>query len=402
VSELIKKCGISILGSTGSIGQSTLNVISQHPDIFEVIALSANNAVEKLFEQCCTFKPAFAVMMQKEAALRLQSLLKTNGLDIHVLTGEEGLCFIAKLEKATKVVCAIVGAAGLLSTLSAVEAGKEVLVANKEALVMAGDLLLAKAEQSGAILLPVDSEHNALFQCMPANYRTGTRPKGVHRLILTASGGPFLQSSHHELSQVTPEMACQHPNWKMGKKITVDCATLMNKGLEVIEACKLFQLKPTEIDVIIHPQSIIHSLVAYVDGSQLAQLGTPDMRIPIAHCLSWPTRITSGVKHLSLTQIGELTFLPPDNEKFKCLPLAYDALQFGKAAPAVLNASNEIAVQAFLNKEMRFSQIPAIIEKVLQKFFDLSAATLQEILCADKLAREQAFSLIQAKSFYNP
>ncbi len=394
----MQKCGVSILGSTGSIGQNTLDVISGHLDIFKVIALSANTDVEKLFEQCHQFKPAFAVMAEPTAAAHLRSLIKTSTLDIHVLSGEEGLCFIAKLEEVTKVVCAIVGSAGLLSTLSAVDAGKQILIANKEALVMAGDLLLERAMKTGATLLPVDSEHNALFQCMPANYQTGKRPEGVRRLILTASGGPFLHASREELSLVTPEMACKHPNWKMGKKITVDCATLMNKGLEVIEASKLFQIEPEDIDVIIHPQSIIHSLVEYVDGSQLAQLGTPDMRIPITHCLSWPERRTSGAKALSLTEIGQLHFYSPNKEKFKCLPLAYEAINFGKAAPAVLNASNEIAVQAFLNKEMRFNDIPSIIEKVLQKFFDLSGKTLDDILWADKLAREKTFSLIQSIS----
>lgn len=394
----MQKCGISILGSTGSIGQNTLNVISQHQEMFDVIALSANTNVQKIFEQCHQFKPTFAVMAEPDAALQLRALLENSHPDIQVLSGEEGLCFIAKLEQVTKVVCAIVGSAGLLSTLSAVDAGKQILIANKEALVMAGDLLLERATRTGAILLPVDSEHNALFQCMPANYLTGKRPEGVSRLILTASGGPFLHASQEELRQVTPEMACKHPNWKMGKKITVDCATLMNKGLEVIEASKLFQMPPTVIDVIIHPQSIIHSLVEYVDGSQLAQLGTPDMRIPITHCLSWPERRTSGAKALSLTDIGQLQFLTPNKDKFKCLSLAYEAIHIGKAAPAVLNASNEVAVQAFLNKEMRFVQIPSIIEKVLQKFFDLSAQTLDDILMADKLAREKTFSLIQSIS----
>ncbi|MBN9287023.1 MAG: 1-deoxy-D-xylulose-5-phosphate reductoisomerase [Gammaproteobacteria bacterium 39-13] len=392
----MKKCGITILGSTGSIGQNTLNVIGQHPDKFEVMALSAYSSVDLLFEQCCYFKPAFAAMAEPNAALRLKTRIETQGLDTQVLSGEEGLCFIAELESVTKVVAAIVGSAGLLSTLSAVEAGKQVLIANKEALVMAGDLLVSRAKESGAILLPVDSEHNALFQCMPDAYITGRRPDGVRRLILTASGGPFLHANDQTLSEVTPEMACQHPNWKMGKKITVDCATLMNKGLEVIEACKLFQLSSEEVEVIVHPQSIIHSLVEYVDGSFLAQLGTPDMRIPITHCLAWPSRLPSGAKRLSLTEIGQLTFLTPDTEKFRCLPLAYEALSLGNAATAVLNASNEVAVQSFLNKEMRFSRIPTIIEEVLQKFFDLSASTLQEILVADKLAREQALKLVQA------
>ncbi|HRE32831.1 MAG TPA: 1-deoxy-D-xylulose-5-phosphate reductoisomerase, partial [Candidatus Berkiella sp.] len=268
--------------------------------------------------------------------------------------------------------------------------------ANKEALIMAGDLFLATAKRTGATLLPVDSEHNALFQCMPPAYRTGNRPEGVSRLILTASGGPFLKTDKSAFKQITPEMACQHPNWKMGKKITVDCATLMNKGLEVIEASKLFCFNHDEIDVVVHPQSVIHSLVEYQDGSQLAQLGTPDMRIPIANCLAWPERIASGATRLSLTQVAELTFVPPDVEKFKCLSLAYSALSLGKAAPTVLNASNEVAVQSFLQQKMCFSQIPSIIETVLQTFYDLAANSLEEILLADKLARERTFDLIQA------
>ncbi len=395
-----EKAGICILGSTGSIGQSTLNVISQHPDIFKVIALSANTDVNKLFEQCCLFKPAFAVMADHQSGALLTSLIKQQGLATTVLTGEEGLSFIAQLEQVTKVVCAIVGAAGLLSLMSAVEAGKQVLIANKEALVMAGDILIAKAKLSGAIILPVDSEHNALFQCMPDNYRAFSRPEGVYRLILTASGGPFLHSSKDDLSKVTPEMACAHPNWKMGKKVTVDCSTLMNKGLEVIEASKLFQFQASEIEVVIHPQSIIHSFVEYVDGSLLAQLGTPDMRIPIGYCLSWPNRKATGAKRLSLTDIGQLTFLEPDSDKFSCLRLAYSALKLGKAAPCVLNASNEVAVEAFLNNELNFCEIPSLIETVLQQFYDLSAATLPEILEADKLARAHTLKLIQSTKQY--
>lgn len=386
--------GICILGSTGSIGQSTLEVIKLHPNIFKVIALSAQNSVDKLFEQCCYFKPVFAVMANKEAAKKLRTKIQASLLDVTVLDGLEGLCTIAQLPSVHKVVAAIVGAAGLLPLMSAVEAGKQILLANKEPLVMAGDLLLAKAKQSQAILLPVDSEHNALFQCMPDGYVTGTRPKGVHKLILTASGGPFLHTATRELKAVTPQMAVKHPNWKMGEKITIDCATLMNKGLEVIEACKLFQFSPDEVEVVIHPQSIIHSLVEYVDGSVLAQLGTPDMRVPITHCLSWPNRLRSGAKRLSLTEIGQLTFLSPDKDKFRCLPLSIEAISLGNAAPTVLNASNEVAVQAFLQSRMRFTEIPVIIEKILNKLYNLSAATMEEILWADKVAREQALALI--------
>jgi len=388
--------GVCILGSTGSIGQSTLSVLAAHPDKFKVVALSASTSVDKMFEQCCAFRPSYAVLMQPQEVKLLQGKLNAAGVKTEVLCGIEGLCHIAGLPEVVKVVAAIVGAAGLLPTLGAIKAGKQILLANKEALIMAGDLFLSTARQSGAMLLPVDSEHNALFQCMPAGYQTGTRPTGVSRLILTASGGPFLKTEQAAFKQITPEMACQHPNWKMGKKITVDCATLMNKGLEVIEASKLFHFNQDEIDVVVHPQSVIHSLVEYADGSLLAQLGTPDMRIPIAYCLSWPERIASGAPRLSLTEVANLTFLTPDVNKFRCLSLAYQALKLGKAAPTVLNASNEVVVDAFLKQQMCFSQIPSIIETVLEKLYDLSAISLEDILLADKLAREKTFELIQA------
>lgn len=388
--------GIAILGSTGSIGQNTLKVIALHPERFKVVALTAATSVDTLFEQCVQFKPSYAVLIHPHDVKVLQDKLKALMIKTEVLCGVEGLCQIAALPEVHKVVAAIVGAAGLLPTLNAIQAGKQILLANKEALIMAGDLFLSTAAVSGAVLLPVDSEHNALFQCMPAGYQTGNRAIGVSRLILTASGGPFLQTEAADFKRITPEMACVHPNWKMGKKITVDCATLMNKGLEVIEASKLFNLKQDEIDVVVHPQSVIHSLVEYIDGSLLAQLGTPDMRIPIAYCLSWPERVTSGANKLSLTDIAQLTFLKPDTDKFRCLSLAYQALTLGKAAPTVLNASNEVVVDAFLKRQMCFSQIPSIIEKVLEKFYDLAAISLEDILFADQLAREKTFNLIQA------
>lgn len=390
--------GICILGSTGSIGQSTLAVIALHPERFNVIAITASTSAERLFEQCLAVNPSYAVLMDDEDAKALQIKLQQHGNKTEVLCGTQGLCHVAALPEVTKVVAAIVGAAGLLPTLSAIKAGKQILLANKEALIMAGDLFLATARDSGAVLLPVDSEHNALFQCMPAGYQTGNRPAGVSRLILTASGGPFLQTDKAAFNQITPEMACQHPNWKMGKKITVDCATLMNKGLEVIEASKLFDFTANEIDVVIHPQSVIHSLVEYEDGSLLAQLGTPDMRIPIASCLSWPERITSGAARLSLTEVAQLTFLKPDTDKFRCLSLAYQALTLGKAAPTVLNASNEVVVDAFLKRQLCFSQIPSIIERVLETFYDLSAISLDDILFADGRARAQTIELIKASS----
>lgn len=392
--DLIEPDGITILGSTGSIGMNTLNVIAQHPNLFKVVALSASVSVDKLFEQCCLFKPAFAVMADEEAAKQLTAKLKAQQLKITVLSGNQGLCQIAELPEVKKVVAGIVGAAGLLPTLSAVKAGKEILLANKEALVMAGNLFFLEAKRSGAILLPVDSEHNALFQCMPAGYITGTQPEGVQRLILTASGGAFLHLPFEEFDRITPEMAICHPNWKMGKKITVDCATLMNKGLEMIEACHLFQFNTDRVDVVIHPQSIVHSFVEYSDGSLLAQLGTPDMKIPIAFCLAWPQRIHSGAKRLSLTEMGQLTFMTPDLQKFHCLSLAYEAANLGKAAPTVLNASNEVAVHTFLQGDMRFCDIPSMIEEVLHKLFDLSAETLDEIIYADHVARKETMKFI--------
>jgi len=388
--------GICILGSTGSIGQNTLAVIALYPEQFKVIALTAATSVDKLFEQCCAFKPRYAVMMDERSAKVLQDKLKAHNIPTQVLQGINGLCEVAALPQVSKVVAAIVGAAGLLPTLEAIKAGKQILLANKEALIMAGDLFMATARHSGASFLPVDSEHNALFQCMPNGYQTGHRPIGVEKLILTASGGPFLNTDLSEFSRVTPEMACQHPNWKMGKKITVDCATLMNKGLEVIEASKLFQFKEDEIEVVVHPQSVIHSLVEYTDGSVLAQLGTPDMRIPIAYCLAWPKRIASGAAKLSLSQIKQLTFFEPDTQKFRCLDLAFQALTLGKAAPTVLNASNEVVVDAFLKEQMCFSKIPTIIERVLEKLYDLSAVSLDDIVMADKFARKETNNLIQA------
>lgn len=379
--------GVSLLGSTGSIGSNALAVIRQHPERFKVYALSAHTAIDKLFQQCCEFQPAFAVMTQKTHARALQMRLQAQQIHTKVLWGEAGFTEIASLTQVQKVLAAIVGGAGLLPTLSAVNAGKEVLLANKEALVMAGDLMMRQAEQSGAKILPVDSEHNALFQCLPEGYRTFTRPLAVARLILTASGGPFLHYSEAALERVTPEMASVHPNWEMGKKITVDCATLMNKGLEVIEACKLFQFTAEEVKVLIHPQSIVHSMVEYLDGSVLAQMSVPDMKIPIAYCLSWPNRITTDVPSLSLAD-GTLSFCAPDRKKFKCLDLAYRALSIGKGAPTVLNASNEIAVDAFLSGKLRFTAIPTMIETVMEQLSDHSVSTLEEILAVDKLARE--------------
>lgn len=389
------KSGICVLGSTGSIGQNTLSVLANHADRFEVIALSAFQAVEILFEQCCRFRPQFAVMVDPKAAKHFKDRCEQAQLPVTVLSGSESLNFIAALPQVSQVIAGIVGGAGLASTLSAAKAGKRILLANKEALVMSGSLLLRLVETHGAQLVPVDSEHNALLQCMPPGTITGKRPVGVEKIVLTASGGAFLNTPSDQLHDVTPEMACQHPNWKMGKKITVDCATLMNKGLEVIEASLLFQMPAEEIEVVIHPQSVIHSLVSYEDGSFLAQLGTPDMRIPISYALSWPHRLSTTCHRLNLIEVGQLTFLKPDLVQFPCLGLAYEALRLGQAATTVLNASNEIAVSAFLNQEIPFTRIPAVITEVLHRLYDQSDASLEAILEADLKARECARQYLQ-------
>lgn len=387
---------ITLLGSTGSIGENALQVIALHPDRFRVFAISAHTSWEKLFVQCCRYQPIYAVMFDPLCASTLRDKIKQQGLSTVVLTGSEGLSMGVTHPDVDVVIAGIVGAAGLLPTLSAVQAGKQVLIANKEALVMSGALLTEAASKASAVLLPLDSEHNALFQCMPSGYRAGTYPEGVSRLILTASGGPFLDYTLSELIEITPEMACQHPNWKMGKKITVDCATLMNKGLEVIEAAYLFQCAVEEIDVIVHPQSIIHSLVEYKDGSLLAQLGVPDMRIPIANALAWPERIISGAASLSLIDIQRLTFYAPDLVRFPCLKLAFEAIKLKKGAPTVLNASNEVAVEAFLKGALGFTEIPVIIEKSLEKYGDQPAESLEAILALDRQVREEAIANIMS------
>lgn len=387
---------ITLLGSTGSIGESALRVIDLHPDRFRVFALSANTSWEKLFEQCCRHKPVYVVMLDPICASKLSDKIKQQGLSTVVLTGTEGLFMITAHPDVDAVIAGIVGAAGLLPTLSAVEAGKQVLIANKEALVMSGELLIQAAKKANAVLLPLDSEHNALFQCMPAGYRAGTHPDGISRLILTASGGPFLDFTLAALAKITPEMACQHPNWKMGKKITVDCATLMNKGLEVIEAAYLFQCSLDEIEVVVHPQSIIHSLVEYQDGSLLAQLGVPDMRIPIANALAWPERIISGANRLSLIDVQQLTFYAPDLVRFPCLKLAFEAINLKKGAPTVLNASNEVAVQAFLNGALGFTEIPIVVAKSLAKYFDRAVDTIEAILELDQEVRVDAMANIMS------
>jgi len=386
---------LAILGATGSIGCSTLDLVRQHPDRFKVIALSANTQGNKLFEQCLEFRPEVVVMGDDKEAKTLQDRLNQKNINVEVLTGASELLTLVQLPHVDIVVSAIMGAAGLRSTLAAARAGKTILLANKESLVMTGNLLLQEAKKHGAILLPVDSEHNAIFQCMPPNYTCGVRPVGVRRILLTASGGPFFKLSSHDLDKVTPEEAINHPNWRMGKKISVDCATLMNKGLELIEACLLFSMTPDEIEIVIHPQSVIHSLVDYVDGSVLAQCGTPDMRIPIANMLAWPDRIGSGAKPLDLISLHQLEFYAPCHNKFPCLQLATDALRFGNAATAVLNASNEVAVAEFLAGRIKFTDIAWINQKVLGELHHLAADPLEAIFEADNQARALALRIIK-------
>jgi len=379
-----------VLGATGSIGVNTLDVVSRHPGRYEVLALSAHSKIDLLAEQCARFSPRFAVVGSNEAAAKLKGLLRQSGTGATVLAGVESLETIASLPEADTVMAAIVGAAGLRPTLAAAKAGKKILLANKEALVMAGPVFMKEVERNNAILLPIDSEHNAIYQALPRDYSSNLEVSGVRRLLLTASGGPFRQMSQESLDQVTPDQACAHPNWVMGRKISVDSATMMNKGLEVIEAHWLFNAPPDRIEVVIHPQSVIHSMVEYADGSVIAQLGNPDMRTPIAYALAFPERIEAGVAPLDLCQIGTLNFERPDLKRFPCLGLAYEALAKGGNAPAVLNAANEVAVEAFLEGKLAFTRIPAVIERVLADISWAEVARLEDVLVADAAAREAA------------
>ncbi len=381
---------ITILGATGSIGASTLDVISQHPQAYQVFALTAHRQLDKLIELCQRFCPRYAVVETEQDAEVLQQQLTGLGLDTELLFGEAGLCQVASASEVDAVVSAIVGAAGLVPTLAAVKAGKKVLLANKEALVMSGALFMQAVREHGAQLLPIDSEHNAIYQCLPCNYHDGLQQVGVRRLLLTASGGPFRETALADLAKVTPAQACAHPNWSMGQKISVDSATMMNKGLELIEACWLFDAKPQQVEIVVHPQSVIHSLVDYVDGSVLAQLGNPDMRTPIAHALAWPDRIESGVSPLDLYQLARMDFYEPDLERFACLKLARDAAEQGGTAPAILNAANEVAVAGFLAGQIGFLAIAHLIETVLQQLAVQSVTNLQTVLTADQQARELA------------
>ena len=386
---------VCVLGSTGSIGVNTLDVVRLHMDLYKTVALTANKNTQLLLEQCIEFQPIYAVIPDEELADAFKKKLeRSDASQTQVLSGRSSLSFVAELAEVDIVVAAIVGAAGLLSTLSAAEAGKRILLANKESLVVAGDLLITAVKDNNAELLPLDSEHNALFQCMPANYRTGHKPAGIRKLILTASGGPFLNKSREELSVATVNQACAHPNWSMGRKISVDCATMMNKGLEVIEASFLFDMKAEQINVLIHPQSIIHSMVDYVDGSILAQLGNPDMRTPIAHALAWPDRHESGVSALDLIVNNQFTFQQPSYNQFPCLRLAYDVLALKGTAPAIFNAANEVAVEAFLTEKIGFLDIPILIENVIENATITSIDTIDTVLQADKNARILASSYI--------
>ena len=379
--------GITLLGATGSIGISTLDVVSRNKDKYEIIALTANRNIELLIEQCETWQPIYAVIADDDFAEPLNNGLKGKGLDTEVLSGVEGLQTVAALAEVDYVMAAIVGAAGLLPTLAAAEAGKRVLLANKESLVMSGKLFMDTIRESGAELLPIDSEHNAIFQSMPTNYQDGLSRTGVEKILLTASGAPFRTTSLDELKTVTPEQACAHSNWDMGRKISVDSATMMNKGLEIIEACWLFDTGPQKIQVVLHPQSVIHSLVQYVDGSVLAQLGNPDMRTPSAHALAWPERIDSGVESLNLFDVAHLDFEIPDVKRFPCLRLAREAMTAGGTSTAILNAANEIAVEAFLNEQIRFTGIPELVEATLENISRVEADSIETVLAADAEAR---------------
>jgi len=389
--------GIAILGSTGSIGLSTLDVIRRHPGRFRVEALAAGTNDAALLEQCREFEPAVAAMASHEAAERLAMGVRRLGLRTRVAAGPEGLDEVAACPDVGQVMAAIVGAAGLGPTMAAGRAGKRVLLANKESLVCGGRLLVEAVAASGAGLVPIDSEHNAVFQCMPQPTPVGSCPRGVRRILLTASGGPFRCASVAELERVTPEQAVAHPNWRMGRKISVDSATLMNKGLELIEACLLFGVGPERVDVVVHPQSVIHSLVEYLDGSVLAQLGNPDMRTPIAHALGWPDRIDSGVESLDLVAIGQLGFEAPDVERFPCLRLAREAAEAGGTAPAVVNAANEVAVEAFLGGRLNFTGIARVIDSVLQRHDVHPVTSLDDALAADRWARDAAFAALRSR-----
>ena len=391
---------VTVLGATGSIGVSTLDVLGRHPERYSVFALTADRKWQVLATQCLQHNPRYAVLNDDIAALALAEELRRQGCKTEVLQGADAHAQVSSHADVHVVMAAIVGAAGLLPTLAAVKAGKKVLLANKEALVMAGGLFTRAVAEHGATLLPIDSEHNAIFQCLP-NHRTdylvdGLQSSGVRKILLTASGGPFRNTPLADLKTVTPEQACAHPNWSMGQKISVDSATMLNKGLELIEACWLFNTRPEQVQVVIHPQSVIHSMVEYVDGSVLAQLGNPDMRTPIAHALAWPERIASGVAGLDIIATARLDFSAPDYERFPCLRLAQQAAARAATAPTILNAANEVAVAAFLQRKIRFDQIAQIIAQVLDKQDVIEPDSLELVIASDQAARRLAQSVIAA------
>jgi 1-deoxy-D-xylulose-5-phosphate reductoisomerase len=381
---------ITILGATGSIGVSTLDVVSRHPQRYQVFALTAHSNVVVMLGQCRQFQPQYAVMMDADAAEELAQALRKEALPTEVLCGVEALEQVSEHQDVNIVMAAIVGAAGMRPALAAAISGKKVLLANKETLVMAGHLFMEAVKHNGATLLPIDSEHNAIFQCLPSTFSNGLVASGVTKILLTASGGPFRHHTQAQLTDVTPAQALNHPNWTMGKKVTIDSATLMNKGLEVIEAHWLFGAAAEQIEVVIHPQSVIHSMVQYSDGSVLAELGNPDMRTPIAHALAWPERITSGVSPLDLFATARLDFEAPDTVRFPCLRLAFEALKQGGTAPALLNAANEIAVEAFLQSRISFLDIPRLIETVLEDIPSQPVGCLEDVVKANAIGRETA------------
>ena len=385
---------LTILGSTGSIGVNTLDVIRRHPDRYRVVALCAHRQIDRLYDQCLEFRPTYAVVRDAALASRLTERLVSAGCPTTVAYGEQALVRMAELDDVDAVMAAIVGAAGLPPTLAAARAGKKVLLANKEALVMAGPVFMRAIRENRVTLLPIDSEHNAIFQSLPSGYSGDLSTSGVLHLLLTASGGPFRNTPVSKLAAVTPEQACAHPNWVMGRKISVDSATMMNKGLEMIEAHWLFNVPPEKIQVVIHPQSMIHSLVQYVDGSVIAELGNPDMRTPIAHALAYPERIAAGVAPLDLFEVASLSFESPDFERFPCLALAYRALREGESAPAAMNAANEVAVQAFLEQKVSFTAIPQIIASVMDRAPLRALDSLDDVLEADRVAREIAGEIV--------
>jgi 1-deoxy-D-xylulose-5-phosphate reductoisomerase len=393
--------GLTVLGSTGSIGVSTLDVVARHPDKYRIVALTANRDVTGMQAQCERFKPKIAVMADTESANQLAKVLRDKGISTEVLSGLSGLEIAAAIPDADIVMAAIVGAAGLLPALAAVRAGKRLLLANKEALVVAGSLFMTEVAAHGAEILPIDSEHNAVFQCLPRGGETGLSASGVKRILLTASGGPFRTMPLEQMEGVSPAQACAHPNWDMGRKISVDSATMMNKGLEVIEAHWLFGAEAEAIQVVLHPQSIVHSMVEYVDGSVLAQLGNPDMRTPIAHALAWPQRIDSGVDSLDLFQVARLDFEQPDLQRYPCLKLAYQAIQAGGTASVILNAANEVAVEAFLSERLVFTGIAKVVDETLQRLSVEKAEDLDTLLDIDRQGRGIAEQVVQNRVISN-